>query len=125
MVGYRRQTHHASPPHTPINSGNSGIKVVRIDGTFVRHIGTGVRGLGDDEFTCPWGVAALPDGTLAVSDNGNNRIKVVRVDGTLIRHIGVKGACDDEFDGPTGIMALPDGTIVVADSVNHRLCVLS
>jgi hypothetical protein len=37
-------------------------------GTFIRQIGTGVRGAGNDQFACSYGVAALPDGMLAVAD---------------------------------------------------------
>jgi hypothetical protein len=52
---------------------------VRLDGTFVRTIGTGVAGAGNDQFNLPFGMAALPDGTLAVADSQNHRVKIVAV----------------------------------------------
>jgi DNA-binding beta-propeller fold protein YncE len=105
------------------DNNNHRVTIVRLDGTLVRHIGTGVAGAGKGQFNFPIDVAVLADGTLAVADQHNHRVTIVRLDGTLVRHIGtgVAGVRADEFSYPSGVAGLIDGTLAVSEYGNHRV----
>ncbi len=96
-------------------------------------VGTGTPGDTDGpgataQLDWPVGVAAMPDGGLAVADTGGNRIRIVGADAahtvTTIAGNGLPGMIDGagsqaEFRWPVSPVVAPDGTIYVADSDNH------
>jgi DNA-binding beta-propeller fold protein YncE len=93
------------------------------EGPYARAVRTVARGLAS-----PAGLAALPDGSLAVAEAGGNRISLLSPSGTVraVAGAGEAGFVDApgslaRFWGPTGIAAAPDGTLFVADTGNHCL----
>ena len=93
-------------------------------GPFARSVTTRAAGLSG-----PTGVAALPDGSVAVAEPRNNRILRVAPDGSasvlagdlaasrLPQYDGVPGV-SARFDHPTALLALPDGSVLVSDTVS-------
>ncbi|HEU0104209.1 MAG TPA: NHL domain-containing thioredoxin family protein [Mycobacteriales bacterium] len=75
----------------------------------------------------PGKVAALPDGTLLVSDTAHHSLVVLDADlRTELARIGTgeRGLLDGtapRFAEPQGVCVLADGTVLVADSANHVL----
>ena len=63
----------------------------------------------------PLGVAALPDGSIAVADTFNSLLRVWE-DGAL-RTVPLS----EPLDEPGGLDVLPDGRLVVADTNHHRV----
>lgn len=103
------------------DSENHRIKVVRSDdGSFVRHIGSGVPGSRAGDFHGPCGIATLGDGSsMAVTDFENNRIKLIRSDGSFIRHIGGGGGAQSagkqqqiSFQAGLPVVTTPNSAIV-------------
>jgi tripartite motif-containing protein 71 len=94
--------------------------VFRLDGSFVRTIGT--AGTGTGQLRKPYGVAVGPGGEVFVADSDNNRVQVFRAaDGAFLREFGARGAIDGMFKNPTGVAVAPDGAVYVCDSDNHRV----
>lgn len=105
---------------------NHRVKIVRSDGSFVRHLGTAGRpGSGELEFSGVRGIALLGDGqTLALSEMENHRVKLLKIDGTFICNLGTgkAGSGENEFNGPRGVAVLGDGlTLAVCDFGNNRV----
>ncbi len=99
----------------------SALRVLR-DGRVETLVGTGLFDWGTadgDRATArlqhPLGVAALPDGSVAVADTFNSLLRVWK-DGVL-RTIPLR----EPLDEPGGVDVLPDGRLVVADTNNHRV----
>lgn len=99
----------------------SALRVLR-DGSVETLVGEGLFEWGADDgdrnsarLQHPLGVAALPDGAIAVADTFNSRLRVWR-DGVL-RTVAV----DDPLDEPGGVDVLPDGRLLVADTNHHRV----
>lgn len=75
----------------------------------------------------PSGVAALPNGAIAVADTANDVIRTIASNGavtTLAGQPGVRGHVDGPtasatFSSPKGIARHSDGSLYVADSMNH------
>ncbi len=59
----------------------------------------------------PYGVAELPDGSLAVAEFGAGRI--ARID---TRTASLMAPIATGLDGPTGLLVLPDGTLMVSEA---------
>ena len=83
-------------------------------------------------FNEPWGICALPDGTLYVADTRNNKIRHISPDGEVntLAGSGNFGTTDGfqqaaTFGNPTGIEFGPDGYIYVADHLTHIIRKLS
>ena len=68
----------------------------------------------------PFGVAALPDGRIAISDRGMDRMITVSSDGGVVSTAGERGSWDGALWLPAGLEVLPDGGVVVLDQGNHR-----
>ncbi|MHB8718914.1 MAG: thioredoxin-like domain-containing protein [Candidatus Dormibacteria bacterium] len=66
----------------------------------------------------PLGVAALPDGSVAVADTFNNDLRLWREG-----HLSTI-ALRDALDEPGGLDVLPDGRLVVADTGHHRVVIV-
>ncbi len=65
---------------------NHRVVILKLDGTVVRIIGTGVAGAGNNQLknpNRPFGVAVHPNETLAVADTNNERLVNVKLDGTV------------------------------------------
>jgi NHL repeat len=84
--------------------------------------GTGLFDCGTDDgdrttakLQHPLGVAALPDGSIAVADTFNSLLRVWK-DGAL-RTLRLS----EPLDEPGGLAVLPDGLLVVADTNHHRV----
>ncbi len=75
----------------------------------------------------PGKVAALPDGTLLVSDTAHHQLVVLDAElETELARVGTggRGLVDGpqpQFAEPQGVAVLPDGTVLVADTANHVL----
>jgi thiol-disulfide isomerase/thioredoxin len=102
----------------------SALRVLR-DGELATLVGQGLFEWGDadgDGATArlqhPLGVAALPDGGVAVADTFNSLIRTWR-DGRLETL-----PLSQPLDEPGGIDRLPDGRLVVADTNAHRIVLL-
>jgi sugar lactone lactonase YvrE len=66
----------------------------------------------------PLGVAALPDGAIAVADTFNSLLRIWQ--GGALHTL----VLDSPLNEPGGLDVLPDGNLVVADTDNHRVVVV-
>ena len=99
----------------------SALRVLR-NGRVETLAGTGLFDWGTDDgdhttakLQHPLGVAALPDGSIAVADTFNSLLRVWK-DGAL-RTVTLA----EPLDEPGGLDVLPDGLLVVADTNHHRV----
>lgn len=96
--------------------------------------GSGTAGLvnghgADAQFSDPYGVAVLPDGSVLVAESFNHVIRRVTLDGdvTTFAGDGVPGMRDDpdktkaRFDGPIDVAVDAAGNAFVNDGGNHRV----
>jgi len=126
--------------------GNNRIRYITYPGGVVTTLaGSANNGFADGtgtgaSFSTPAGVAALPDGSIAVINSGRNCVQVVRTS-TYTLNSGVttviagttatQGSFSDGtgvaagFWFPIGIASLPDGRIVVGDHWNHRIRIIT
>jgi hypothetical protein len=87
----------------------------------------GARGAA--RFNTPRGLAALPDGTLFVTDAGNHTIRKITPDGTVTTIAGVPGVAGSDdgpalqahLDTPSGIDVNDKGELFIADTFNHTI----
>jgi DNA-binding beta-propeller fold protein YncE len=128
--GPAREAHLAQPSGLTLLDGKaiafadsevSALRVLR-DGKVETRVGTGLFDWGTtdgDRRTArlqhPLGVAALPDGSIAVTDTFNSLIRIW-ADGAL-RTLSLS----EPVDEPGGIDVLPDGRLLVADTNNQRV----
>jgi len=70
----------------------------------------------------PWGLAAMGDDRLLVSDNAGDRLLVVDLLGRVRTVLGGAGAADP-LSGPKGVAAWPDGEVAVLDAGHRRVAV--
>ena len=114
------------------DTGNSRIRKVTVAGvvtTLAGSTGGMAEGTGAAaQFSSPYGVAVVTDGTVYVADSNNNRIRKVTAAGVVTTLAGLTmwGTADGtgitaRFDTPTGITAAADGTMYVADSGNNLI----
>jgi hypothetical protein len=88
----------------------------------------GGEGTGDGQFMHPMGVAALPDGRVAVADTGNNRIVLLRFkEGKLSwqQSLGRAGNGPGEFKNPSWLAYDSQGRLYVSDTGNNRIQVFA
>jgi DNA-binding beta-propeller fold protein YncE len=128
--GPAREAHLAQPSGLTLlgdgaiafaDSEVSALRVLR-DGRVETLVGTGLFDWGasdGDRRTArlqhPLGVAALPDGSIAVADTFNSLIRIW-ADGEL-RTLTLS----DPVDEPGGVDVLPDGRLLVADTSHQRV----
>ena len=105
------------------DAASSNVRVLRDDGTVLTVTGNEFFdwGLVDGpalqaRLQRPGGLAAAPDGAIAIADTGNDRIRILA--DRRLRTLGLTG-----LDQPTGLAYLPSGHLVIADTGNHRLVV--
>ncbi|MBI5104126.1 MAG: hypothetical protein HZB46_03915 [Solirubrobacterales bacterium] len=119
------------------DSDNNRIRRVTPAGTITTIAGTGLAGFSGDggpataaALNAPYGVSALPDGTIFIADQGNHRIRRIAPDGTIstVAGVGTPGALGDggpataaQLNAPHAVEALPDGRLLIADTANHRV----
>ncbi len=97
------------------DAGARAVKVYQPDGRFVE----AWTNLGQ-----PWGIAALSDTTLWVSDRAGDRLLQVDAEGEVLGSLGRSGAEPGQLSGPRGLAAWPDGMLAVLDAGNDRVQVL-
>ncbi|MEY3015606.1 MAG: hypothetical protein RIT45_4341 [Pseudomonadota bacterium] len=116
------------------DAGNHGIRAIAKDGSVSTYAGLlGTAGfidgnLADARFKTPHGLAALPDGSIAVADTGNLRIRRISPQGAVSLWAGSGGSGSTDgpgssasFNLPFGIVAAPAGGVYVTDSTAHRV----
>ena len=101
------------------------------DGKPLMTLGTaGVRGEGEDTFSCPSDVLVLPDGHIIVADGhnhghgGNNRLVKFTKDGRFVEAWGRKGTGPGEYQGIHALALDSQGRIFVGDRANQRIQIL-
>ena len=101
------------------------ITVLDREGKKVKSFSSGrIKFLSSTSFSCPRGVAIIPDNFILVTDN--HKIQKLTFDGKLIASVGQQGSKPLEFNYPWGITISPTtGQILVADCDNHRIQVLN
>ena len=92
-----------------------GGRVETLVGTGLFDWGTADGDRGTARLQHPLGVAALPDGSIAVADTFNSLLRVWK-DGDL-RTLPLS----EPVDEPGGLDALPSGRLLVADTNHHRV----
>jgi NHL repeat len=78
-------------------------------------------------FNTPRGIAALPDGTLYVTDAGNHTVRRIASDGTVTTVAGVPGVAgsdDTHLNTPSGIDVNDKGEVFIVDTFNHAIRML-
>jgi len=102
----------------------SALRVLR-DGAVRTLVGAGLFdwGASDGEpgaarLQHPLGVAALPDGAIALADTFNSRLRIW--DGVSLQTLPT----DSPLDEPGGVDVLPDGSLLVADTNHDRVVIV-
>jgi hypothetical protein len=109
--------------------GNQRIQVFNADGSHYLTFGSG--GSGNNEFSCPAGVAISPaNGDIFVVDQCNQRVQVYTsawVYRMTLGVVGQTGTDNRHFDWPSGVAVNASGAVFVADLNNYRVqkCTLS
>jgi len=83
---------------------------------------------GAARFNTPRGIAALPDGTLYVTDAGNHAVRRIAPDGTVTTVAGVPGVAgsdDTHLNTPSGIDVNDKGEVFIVDTFNHAIRMLT
>jgi DNA-binding beta-propeller fold protein YncE len=83
-------------------------------------------------FDTPRGIAALPDGTLYVTDAGNHTIRRIAPDGTVTTIAGVAGVAGSDdgpalqahLNTPSGIDVNDKGEVFIVDTFSHTIRML-
>lgn len=104
------------------DSCNHRLLVFRLDGTFVRAMGT--VGTAPGEFRFPYGLEFAPDGNLLVTEFGNNRLQRLSPDGKPLAMWGVGGRAVGELAYPWAVIIDKRGRAIIADAGNNRLVVV-
>jgi ABC-type Fe3+ transport system permease subunit/DNA-binding beta-propeller fold protein YncE len=94
-----------------------------VDGALVRWLGKpgGLPGTGPGEFSYPYGLAVLDDGTALVSEFGSSRVQRVDLEtGRGIAIVGGPGREAGRFVTPWGVAAIGE-QVFVLDTGNHRV----
>ena len=88
----------------------------------------GRPGTGQGEFMHPGGIAALPDGRVAVADTGNNRVVLLQYSHKKLSWeaaLGHEGKGPGEFEKPSWLAYDSQGRLYVSDTGNNRIQVFS
>jgi DNA-binding CsgD family transcriptional regulator/sugar lactone lactonase YvrE len=104
-----------------VDSANSVVRAMSVDGTIRIVAGTGERGnAGDDgpataaTLFAPLAIALSPDRSLFIADTNNDRVR--RID-----HGGTMRSVVDGLSKPSSLAFGPDGVLYVADTGNARI----
>lgn len=100
------------------DKGNNRIKIIKTDGTFVRHLNNTTTGL--PNLNSPEAVICRDDGHVFVADTGNKRVVEYDVDGSYINVILIQGS-SEVFVKPCGIALDPEGRLLVTDRAKHTV----
>ena len=92
------------------------------EGVFSEKFGT--RGLAPGCLNQPYGITALPEEKLAITESGNHRVSVFNSEGQFVQCFGAKGRDHGMFNMPKGISA-DSSRLVVVDYGNKRVQVFS
>jgi len=96
---------------------NNRVQMVGKDGTFLGVLG----GEHPPELAFPYGIAALPDGTLVVAEYAAGRLTHLGRDGAVLGRYGSQGRGDGELTTPWGCGVAGDGSVWIADTGNRRI----
>lgn len=101
---------------------NHRVGVFDLDGKLLRWIGSPEStGPGPTQFSYPYGLCLLPDGTAVVSEFGNHRVHQINLDtGQSLGIFGVAGRGPGQLNSPWGVTVLAN-RLFVLDSGNHRI----
>ncbi|MFH1568234.1 MAG: hypothetical protein ABIL09_09575, partial [Gemmatimonadota bacterium] len=120
------------------DTGNHRIRRVSADrDTISAWAGTGTAGYAGDgaaataaRLNSPFGIFAMPDGTVYVADTGNHVIRRITAAGviTTVAGTGTAGFAGDSsaassarLNSPRGVYVTSGGIIYIADTGNHRI----
>ncbi|MBS1872385.1 MAG: SMP-30/gluconolactonase/LRE family protein [Acidobacteria bacterium] len=119
------------------DSGNSNIRLVKLDGTITTIAGTGKRDYGGDGglanvagLDTPAGLAVDSSGNYYISDTGNHSVRIITSDGMINRFAGYNKAGyagDGSFaenaylNTPTGLTFDRAGYLYILDYGNDRI----
>ena len=96
-----------------------------LHGTVVGESGGGIG-----QFRRPWGICALPNGAVAISDRANNRVQIITREGRVAlvhppeaEHVQNPAPGEGLFNRPAGIAFThcPTPSLIVADKDNHKI----
>ena len=96
---------------------NNRVQMVSKDGNFLGVLG----GEHQPELSFPYGIAALPDGTLVVAEYAAGRLTHLGRDGAVLGRYGSQGRGDGELTTPWGCGVAGDGSVWIADTGNRRI----
>ena len=98
-----------------VGHGSNELLVLDTGGVVRQRLRGGLQG-----FDRPYGVAALPDGTLFVTEFNSDRLSRIAPDGS-VKLIGGKGRGPGFLIGPQYVAADGDGSVYVSDYGNARV----
>jgi tripartite motif-containing protein 71 len=81
----------------------------------------GSSGSGPGQMLNPEGIAAGPDGTIAIADTGNDRVDLFAADGTFVRSFGSVGNAPGQFQILTGVALDGHGHVFTLDLQLNRV----
>lgn len=93
------------------------VSVYKIDGTFVKSIGS--RGEGDGQFNFPTSIWIDGKGDAYIVDAMNFRLQIFNKDGVFVTSFGAPGDVSGSFARPKGVAVDQYGNIYVADALFH------
>ena len=98
------------------------VTILDKEGKELKSLG-GEGGSCNIEFSCPRGVAIIPDKSILVSSD--HRIQKISMDGDLIASVGEEGSGPLQFNAPAGIAISITGHFYIVDAGNHRVQILN
>jgi DNA-binding beta-propeller fold protein YncE len=128
MAAQRMKENGPESPQLTVFGVNSGLSQIIYNPDMFSLDSFGSEGSADGQFMHPVGIAALPDGRVAVADTGNNRVVLLRYHhGTLIwqQALGHLGSGPGEFKNPGWLAYDSQGRLYVSDTGNNRVQVFA
>ncbi len=99
---------------------NHCVQILNSNLTYSSTIGR--PGMGNGEFSFPWGISCDSTGKVYVADGGNHRIQVFTAEGTIMMK---RGENEGNLNRPVGIAIDTSGLIYVGEDGNHPISVFT